>query len=180
MTEIICSGFGGQGVLTAGMILITAGRQRGDVVTWSPSYGSEMRGGTANCHVIISGEAIGSPYVSRPDILIAMNEPSVDKFEGAVKPGGMILVNSSLVPADRIYPPNLRVYQIKATDIANSQENPRGANIVMLGAFCGLTGMFDRDFFSAVIREYFGKKGYDNPKNLSCLAEGFAQAGAAR
>jgi 2-oxoglutarate ferredoxin oxidoreductase subunit gamma len=180
MIEIICSGFGGQGILTTGMLLIEAGIQRGEKVSWYPSYGSEMRGGTANCHVIISGEAIGSPYVSHPDILIAMNEPSADKFEEAVKPGGTVLVNSSLVPPGRGYPRGLSVYLINATDIANRLENSRGSNIVILGALCGATGMFDRDFFSGVIAGYFGKKGYDNPKNLSCFAEGYARVEKAR
>jgi 2-oxoglutarate ferredoxin oxidoreductase subunit gamma len=180
MTEIICSGFGGQGVLTAGLILTEAGAQRGELATWYPSYGSEMRGGTANCHVIISREAIGSPYVNHPDILIAMNEPSADKFEGTVKPGGTVLVNASLVPPDRGYPRGLSVYLINATDIANGLENSRGANIVILGALCGATGIFDRDFFSGVIAGYFGKKGYDNPKNLSCFTEGYARVEKAR
>ena len=91
--EIICAGFGGQGVLTAGLILAEAGFRKGQNLTWYPSYGSEMRGGTANCNVKLSDEEIGSPYCNELDILLAMNAPSVERFEHMIKPGGILLYN---------------------------------------------------------------------------------------
>ena len=94
-TQILIAGFGGQGVLFAGKFLAYKGLCEGRQVSWLPSYGPEMRGGTANCSVTLSDEPIGSPIITRPDILIAMNLPSLDKYEDAVKPGGQIYVDSS-------------------------------------------------------------------------------------
>ena len=175
--EIICSGFGGQGVLTAGLILIEAGAAAGHRVSWSPSYGSEMRGGTANCNVVISDEEIGSPYIKRPDILLAMNEPSVDKFADLIKPGGLALLNSSIIPR-RSYDQGLRVFEVAATDIANELGNPRGTNLVMLGALIKASGLFEAGMFGRVITGYFGKKGYDNPLNAACFDRGVENAHA--
>lgn len=173
MADIICSGFGGQGVLTAGLILINAGVKAGKEVSWSPSYGSEMRGGTANCNVIISDEEVGSPYLNTCEILVAMNEPSIDKFEGCIREGGMIFVNSSIVSKDRQYREDLKVFNVDATDIANSIGNPRGANLVILGALVKCTGLFAETLFEETITDYFGEKGKNNPKNLDCLRKGF-------
>ena len=99
-TSIVIAGFGGQGVLFAGQLLAYAGMDAGQHVTWIPSYGPEMRGGTANCTVIISDEAIGSPIVSRPDVTIVLNEPSYEKYADVVKPGGLLVINSSLVTSE--------------------------------------------------------------------------------
>jgi len=118
MTEIICAGFGGQGILTAGMILIDAGMEQGKHVTFYPSYGSEMRGGTANCSVKISDKRIASPICKTLDILFTMNTPAIDKFEPRLKPGGLLLVNSSVVPAERQYRDDIRVVKVDAVDIA--------------------------------------------------------------
>ena len=177
MSEIICSGFGGQGVLTAGLILIEAGAKAGRKVSWSPSYGSEMRGGTANCNVIISDEEIGSPYIKRPDILVAMNEPSVDKFVEVIKPGGLLLLNSSIIPK-RGYGQGLRVFEVPATEIANELGNPKGTNLVILGALMKASGLFEAGMFGQVITDYFGKKGYDNPLNTRCYEKGVEAATA--
>jgi len=173
MADIICSGFGGQGALTAGMIIINAGVKVNKYVTWCPSYGSEMRGGTANCNVVVSDEEIGSPYVVTLDILIAMNEPSVDKFEHMVKPGGQVFVNESIVSKDREYREDIRVYKVSATDIANSLQNPRGINIVMLGAVIKASELFDKQLFIDTINQYFGKKGKATPKNIECFNCGY-------
>ena len=100
MTEIICAGFGGQGVLVAGNILAFAGMEAGKIITWYPSYGSEMRGGTANCNIKISDEEIASPYVKAPDVLICLNEVSIGKFMDTMKPGAILVVNSSLCSPD--------------------------------------------------------------------------------
>jgi len=96
-TEYLLAGFGGQGILFAGKFLAYAGLMEGKNVSWMPSYGPEMRGGTANCSVIISDNEVGSPVADNPDVLLAMNLPSLDKFENAVKPGGTIFIDSSLI-----------------------------------------------------------------------------------
>jgi 2-oxoglutarate ferredoxin oxidoreductase subunit gamma len=176
MYEIICSGFGGQGVLTAGLLLIEAGAYGDKFVSWCPSYGSEMRGGTANCTVIISEDEIGSPYTAAPDILFAMNEPSVDKFQNTVKPGGLLLLNTSIIPAGKQTVKDRELVRIDATDIANELNNPRGANIVMLGALVKKTGIFSKDIFIKSMEGYFGKKGHSNPLNVDCFNVGYEKA----
>jgi 2-oxoglutarate ferredoxin oxidoreductase subunit gamma len=176
MPDIICSGFGGQGVLTAGLILIYAGASAGKEVSWSPSYGSEMRGGTANCNVIISEEEIGSPYLNQCDILIAMNEPSIDKFETSIRDGGYLFINDSMVSAERKFREDLKIYRIDATGIALSLGNPKGANIVMLGAVAKATNMFSEDVMADTLQDFFGRKGKNNPKNAECLRKGFEMA----
>ncbi len=174
MTEIICAGYGGQGVLVAGHILAFAGMLDGRKVTWYPSYGSEMRGGTANCNVKISDDEIASPYAKHPDLLISMNEVSLDKFEKMLKPGGVLVVNSSLCGADRKFRDDIRVIKVPASEIANSQNNPKGTNIVMLGAAVAATGLFELETFTAAIDEFFARKGKTNPKNALCCREGAA------
>ena len=172
MTEIICSGFGGQGVLVAGMILADAGMEQGKNITWYPSYGAEMRGGTANCSVKISSEEIASPYCDQLDVLYTLNETSIDKFEALVRPGGVLLVNSSLTHADRKYRDDITVVRVPATDIANELENSRGTNIVMLGAMACASPHFDPDYMRRAIDHYFEKKGKNNPKNALCFDRG--------
>jgi len=137
-TSIIVSGFGGQGSLFAGQSLAYAGMDAGLHVTWIPSYGPEMRGGTAHCTVILSDEPIGSPLVSRPTIAIAMNLPSMDKYEPLVQAGGVLVVNSSLVdrPAER---DDIRVVDVPANEIADELGDRRLANMVMLGAMLAET-----------------------------------------
>lgn len=139
-TAIIISGFGGQGSLFAGQALAYAGMDAGLHVTWIPSYGPEMRGGTAHCTVILSDEPIGSPLVSRPDIAIVMNLPSMDKYEPLVLEGGVLVVNSSLVdrPAGR---DDIRVAEVPANDIADELGDERLANMVLLGAMLAITNL---------------------------------------
>jgi 2-oxoglutarate ferredoxin oxidoreductase subunit gamma len=131
-TEIVISGFGGQGVLFAGEMLAYAGMAEGKHVTWFPSYGPEMRGGTANCIVIISDEEIGSPMVRNPQVAIAMNLPSLDKYENQLKPGGLMVINSSIVtrPVKRT---DIRVLAIPGNEAAEELGNSRLANMIMLG-----------------------------------------------
>ena len=174
-TEIICAGFGGQGVLTAGMLLINAGMEQGKNVLFYPSYGSEMRGGPANCAVKISEtpeEQIASPVCKHPDIVLTMNGPAIDKFEGRLKPGGLLLVNSSIVPDDRTYRDDIKVVKVAATDIAKELENPRGANIVMLGALASNSDVFTAEYLREAIDSFFAKKGKNNPKNAQCFEKG--------
>jgi 2-oxoglutarate ferredoxin oxidoreductase subunit gamma len=132
-TEIILSGFGGQGVLFAGQLLAYAAMDEGRHVTWIPSYGPEMRGGTAHCTVIISDDEIGSPLVRRPAAVVAFNLPSRDKFAGQVAPGGVLVVNATLAPhtAGRA---DIRVVEIPASAVAEGLGQPRLANVVLLGA----------------------------------------------
>ena len=134
MIEVICSGFGGQGVLVAGMILADAGMEDNKQVSWYPSYGFEMRGGAANCDVKISDEEIPSPFCLEPDIVYTLNETAIDTYESRLKPGGVLLVNSSLVPDERTYRDDIQVIKVPATTIADELGNPKGTNIVMLGA----------------------------------------------
>lgn len=172
MTEIICAGFGGQGVLVAGMIIIYAGMGEGKQVTWFPSYGAEMRGGTANCTVKISDEEIASPYVKQIDVLIAMNETSIDKFESKLRPNGVLLVNSSIVSEGRNYRDDIRVVKVPANDIAAKSENPKGLNIIMLGALAEATNIFEKEYLKKSMNQYFADKGKKNPKNDICFEEG--------
>lgn len=132
-TRILIAGFGGQGVLTAGQLLCYAGMNEGLHVCWMPSYGPEMRGGTANCSVVISSEQIGSPVVDPADVVVVMNRPSLEKFESLVKPGGMLFINSSLIEQETKRA-DINIYKVPATDVATELGNVRTANIVMLGA----------------------------------------------
>ena len=175
MADIIMAGFGGQGVLTAGKILIDVAAREGKNVSWTSSYGAEMRGGTASCSVVISEEEIGSPYPTKLDILLAMNEPSYEKFIGQMRDGGTVVVNSSLM-SEREYPKNVNVYLIPATDRANAIGNGRAANIVMMGTMIKATGLIENEAFEAGLDHYFGKKGKNNPKNLEAYRIGYNES----
>lgn len=132
--EIIFAGFGGQGILSMGQILAYSALMEGKEVSWMPSYGPEMRGGTANCTVIVSNSRISSPIISTFDSAIVLNQPSLEKFENTVKPGGLILYEESTI----ITPPKRRdveVLSIPATDEANKLQKRQVANMIMLGAF---------------------------------------------
>ena len=133
-TEIIIAGFGGQGVLFGGQLLAYAGMDEGKHVTWIPAYGPEMRGGTANCTTIISDEEIGSPFVHYPSAVIAMNRPSLDKYEDQVAPGGLLVVNSSLLDRS-VKRTDIRVAAVDAGVIADKLGDMRMTNMVLLGAF---------------------------------------------
>jgi 2-oxoglutarate ferredoxin oxidoreductase subunit gamma len=132
-TEIIFSGFGGQGVLFAGQILAFAGMDSGKEVTWMPSYGPEMRGGTANCTVIIADEEIGSPLVRHPQAVVVMNLPSLDKYESTLPENGVLIINGSLVNRDTTRTDIIHVI-VPANEIAEKLGNKRLTNMVLLGA----------------------------------------------
>lgn len=174
MADIIMAGFGGQGVLTAGKILIDVAAREGKNVSWTSSYGAEMRGGTASCSVVISDEEIGSPYPTKLDVLLALNEPSYEKFIPQMRDGGVVIVNSSLM-SEREYPKNVDVYLIPATDRANAIGNGRAANIVMMGAMMKATGLIDNKAFEEGLDHFFAKKGKNNPKNLEAFQIGFEE-----
>jgi 2-oxoglutarate ferredoxin oxidoreductase subunit gamma len=140
--EIIISGFGGQGTLFAGQLLAHAAMDSGRFVTWMPSYGPEMRGGKARCTVIISDEEIGAPVIQRPSSAIVLNIPSMEAFEPATKPGGLLIVNSSLVPL-RSARTDLRVIYLPASDLATELGVVRLANVICLGALAAATGVVE-------------------------------------
>ncbi|MBQ7037390.1 MAG: 2-oxoacid:acceptor oxidoreductase family protein [Clostridia bacterium] len=142
--EIIIAGFGGQGILFAGKVLAYTGLVNGYEISWLPSYGPEVRGGTANCHVIVSEEAVASPMITKPTALIAMNLPSLRKFEDAVVPGGIILVDSSLIEED-VKRTDVTVIRIPATKMADEVGARKLANMIMTGAFIKATGIVDFD-----------------------------------
>ena len=157
MKNLLLAGFGGQGILFAGKQLALAGMEADKQISWLPSYGPEMRGGTANCSVIISDEPIGSPLVTKPDILIAMNGPSFDKFIDKVVPGGIVLVDSSLV-AQKTDRTDITVVYIPATVMANENDLAGGANVIMLGQLMKVSKLFDFDFFVDCVVGYTAKK----------------------
>lgn len=132
-TEIIVSGFGGQGTLYAGQLLSYAAMDEGKQVTWIPSYGPEMRGGTANCTVVVSDTEIGSPFVKYPKAVIAMNLPSLDKYEPLMAPGGYLIVNASMINRE-VEREDIHVAMIPASEIAQEIGNNRAANMVLLGS----------------------------------------------
>lgn len=132
-TSIIIAGFGGQGVLFAGQLLAYAGMDNGRFVTWIPSYGPEMRGGTANCTVIISHDPIGAPVVAQPDVALVFNQPSYDKYEPLVKSGGLLVVNSSIVTVDNPRD-DLEIVQVAANEIAEEFGTVKMLNMAMIGA----------------------------------------------
>ncbi len=143
-TQILIAGFGGQGVLFAGKFLAYKALLENKQLSWLPSYGPEMRGGTANCSVIISDEPVGSPIVSKPDVLIVMNLPSLDKYEDAVVPGGKIFVDSTLIER-KVRRTDVEVHYIPATKLANDIEAPTLANMIMIGKVIKETGVVPYD-----------------------------------
>ncbi len=145
-TEILLAGFGGQGILFAGKQLAKTAMHEGKNVSWLPSYGPEMRGGSANCSVIISDKEIGSPIIDRPDILIAFNLPSFDKFEPKIKEGGILIANSSLINT-KSERDDIKTYYIPATQLASDNGLEGGANVIILGYLLKLTGIFELDQF---------------------------------
>ena len=171
-TEVLMAGFGGQGMLLSGKLLAYSAMQKGLQVSWLPSYGPEMRGGTANVTVCISEKPVGSPYISRPRALMVMNQPSLEKFGPRVKPGGVIIVNSTLVPikCDRN---DCTVLYVPANDIAEKVATARAANLVMLGAYVGLTGIVDKRTVVDTIKKEFKNKQKFIPANLAAFEAGY-------
>jgi 2-oxoglutarate ferredoxin oxidoreductase subunit gamma len=155
--EIVLAGFGGQGVMLMGQLLTYAGMLENKNVSWIPSYGPEMRGGTANCSVIISDEPIGAPIVTEPTTVVAMNLPSLDKFEAQLKKGGTLIINSSLIErgAKRS---DVSTYQIPSNDIANELGNAKVANMVVLGAIIAATGAVSQESVLKAFAKMFAKK----------------------
>ena len=172
--RVIVAGFGGQGILMLGKLLAHAGMMEGKNVSWLPSYGPEMRGGTANCNVIISEALIGAPIVTEATCVIAMNLPSLDRFESFVQPGGWLLVNSSLIPRApaRL---DVQVLSLPANDVARQQGSPRVANVVMLGAYLAVSQAVRKESIIAAIEDVLGStKRHLLGINLNALEAGLA------
>lgn len=170
-SEVMFAGFGGQGILLSAKILAQAAMSEGKEVAWVPSYGPEMRGGTAYCTVVISDRLIGSPIIRNPMHLVAMNRPSLEKFAPAVKPGGVILVNSSLIPIDSGRK-DVDEVRIPVNDIAVRLGSVRSANIVALSAFVARTGLVSMDTLRDCVEAEFSKKKKLIPMNLAAVEEG--------
>jgi 2-oxoglutarate ferredoxin oxidoreductase subunit gamma len=157
-TELLLAGFGGQGMLLAGKILAQAAMDEGLEVSWLPSYGPEMRGGTANVIVCLSPEPIGSPLVARPQGLVAMNRPSLEKFAPNVRPGGVIVVNRTLIDVDAGRD-DCTIIEVESRELAKEHGSERSANIVVLGAWLGATGALPQEAVErAIANEFAGKK----------------------
>lgn len=171
-TEIVVAGFGGQGVLFAGQLMAYAAMDSGLETTWIPSYGPEMRGGTANCTVIISDEEIGSPQVRSPKAVIAMNRPSLDKYEEAIKTGGLLIVNGSMV--DRaVERKDIRAVVVPANDIAEELGDKRMTNMVLLGALLANLGVLPVEAIQKAMAGHLPARHQKLlPKNIEALRRG--------
>jgi 2-oxoglutarate ferredoxin oxidoreductase subunit gamma len=170
--EVTFAGFGGQGIMTAGQLLAYAGIREEKQVVWLPSYGPEMRGGTAYCTVVISDRRIGSPIISSPKCACVFNRPSLDKFAPKVKPGGVLIINSSLidVTSERT---DIRQILVPANDIVIKAGNPKSANIVVLGAFIGASKIVSYETILATINEKLSKKKAVLDINLKAVEQGY-------
>ena len=179
MKQYVFAGFGGQGMLLIGKFLAMANMLDGKHVSWLPSYGPEMRGGTANCSVVVSDEPVGSPLVDNCDVLIAANLPSLDKFEPTVKPGGLIVVNSSIVDR-KVQREDVRVVYCDSAKIAEEAKNPKGANVAILGALMGAddTPIAMDKMVDAIKIELGEKKMKFLDGNKACLVAGMDAAKA--
>ena len=172
-SEIMFAGFGGQGILLIGKVLAHAAMEEGFEVAWIPSYGPEMRGGTAYCTVVISDRPIGSPIIKNPLHLVAMNGPSLEKFAPTVKPGGIVFVNSSLITfsTGRIDIDELRVPVIK---IASDLGNTRTSNIIALSSFVARSGVVSIETLRHCVELEFQKKPKLIPLNMDAIDAGVA------
>ena len=159
-TQILIAGFGGQGILFAGKFLAYKGLMEDKQVSWLPSYGPEMRGGTASCSVIVSDEPVGSPIVSNPDILIAMNLPSLDKFESTVVPGGMIFADSTLIER-KVTREDVKVFYIPATQLASDNGTPTLANMIIVGKVLKEIGDYNEENITAALKKVISAKRAD-------------------
>ena len=172
-TNIVITGFGGQGILFAGKILAYAALIKGKELSWLPSYGPEMRGGTANCHVIISDEPVGSPIIQTPDVLISMNKPSLDKFENTVVKDGYIIIDSTLIDR-KVKRNDVHAVYVEATKAATDADRHALANMVMLGALLKTTGIFDLvEIKAAVEKTTPPKKQHLVAQNMEMIEKGY-------
>jgi 2-oxoglutarate ferredoxin oxidoreductase subunit gamma len=171
--SIIIAGFGGQGVLFAGQLLAYAGMDNGRYVTWIPSYGPEMRGGTANCTVIISDDPIGAPIVAHPDIAIVLNRPSYDKYEPLVKKGGLLVVNSSLITAVS-HRADIETSYVPANTIAEELGSVKMLNVAALGAMLAARPILPLESIELALTDHLPEaKAHLTQSNLAVLRRAF-------
>lgn len=167
--KLIIAGFGGQGVMLIGQMIAYAGMIEGKEVTWMPAYGPEMRGGTANCTVIVSDKKISSPVITEATAVVAMNYPSMVKFESMVRPGGHLLINSSLIK-EKSFREDIHVHYVNANEIAVRLHNDKVSNMVILGAIINQTGVVSLESVEKVMEKQFtGKKAELIPLNKQAL-----------
>ena len=173
-TKYLFSGFGGQGILFSGKFVAYKGLTDDKQVSWLPSYGPEMRGGTASCGVIVSDDQVGSPIVSSPDVLVAMNLPSLDKYESTVAPGGMIFADSTLIER-KVERDDVKVFYIPATALASENGFPTLANMIIVGKVLKETGNYDEASIDATLKKVISAKRADmldvNKKAMAIGAE---------
>jgi 2-oxoglutarate ferredoxin oxidoreductase subunit gamma len=169
--EVQFAGFGGQGVMLMGQIMAEAALQQGNEVVWIPSYGPEMRGGTAYCTVVISDRPIGSPIIRNPKHLVAMNRPSLEKFAPSVKSGGTIFINSSIISIDAGRD-DVDVVKVPIIEIAKELGNVRTANIIALAAFVSRSQVVDFELLRESVKAKFANKEKLIPINMKALEEG--------
>ncbi|MFA9398116.1 MAG: 2-oxoacid:acceptor oxidoreductase family protein [Clostridiaceae bacterium] len=167
--EIVFAGFGGQGILSMGKFLAYAGMEENLNVSWLPSYGPEMRGGTANCSVIVTEEQIGSPIVTKASSVVVMNRPSLDKFEETIKKGGLLVIDSDLVNRDPVRA-DIEVIKIPAQTIAEEIGSKKIANMVLLGALVEKTGIVKMESLIEALRSHGKEKFFE--VNKKALSEG--------
>lgn len=173
-SEIILAGFGGQGILFAGKVLAYCGLTASKELSWLPSYGPEMRGGTANCSVCISDQPIGSPLVLEPDFLIAMNIPSYDKFIGTVKPGGKAFIDSTLID-EKTERTDIEAFYVPATQLSADKNLNGMANIILLGKLIKETGLFDMELIRKGLEKCIPpKKANLIESNIKAIETGFS------
>ncbi|MGD8506112.1 MAG: 2-oxoacid:acceptor oxidoreductase family protein [Candidatus Bathyarchaeota archaeon] len=156
-TDVLMAGFGGQGLMFIGKLLAYTGMKEGKNVTWIPSYGPEMRGGKANCTVVISKEEIASPVITSPHALIIMNNPSLEAFEPKLKSGGVLIWNASLV-TKQIKRKDITAIPVRANELASQVGEEKTANMVMLGAYVAYTGVVAKEALKEALKEFLGAK----------------------
>ncbi|HCI28797.1 MAG TPA: 2-oxoacid:acceptor oxidoreductase family protein [Fervidobacterium sp.] len=172
-TRMIFAGFGGQGVMLMGQIISLAGMIEGKYVTWMPSYGPEMRGGTANCTVVLSDEEVASPVTDKAEVIVVMNIPSLVKFQTDVTPNGFLLINQSVIDrdADRS---DIHVIKVPCNEVADELGNLKVANMVMLGAVIGGTDIISTDnLFKALEKKLSGGKSSLIEVNKKAITKGY-------
>ncbi|PKK84750.1 MAG: 2-oxoacid:ferredoxin oxidoreductase subunit gamma [candidate division Zixibacteria bacterium HGW-Zixibacteria-1] len=171
--EVVFAGFGGQGVMTAGQLLAYAAMEEGKQVVWIPSYGPEMRGGTANCTVVVSDSRIGSPIINNPMSACVFNRPSLDKFGSMIRPGGLLLINSSLIDVTSGRD-DIKEFLVPANDIAMKAGNAKVTNMVMLAAYVEATSVVS---FETLLKMLDKKMGGGKMKNLIDINHKAIEAG---
>jgi 2-oxoglutarate ferredoxin oxidoreductase subunit gamma len=174
--EIVLAGFGGQGIMFAGQVLSYAAMETGKEVTWIPSYGPEMRGGTANCTVVIADEEIGSPLVKNPPVALVMNLPSLDKYEPLMRPGGTLVVNSSMVDRS-VRRDDITAIYIPANEFAEEIGDKRLANMVAVGALLTAVPVLTSEDIAATLNAHMpGRHKHLLPKNIEAIHKGYEYA----